>query len=83
MQTGQGVFNMVELRRRKPYRTGVLVAMVRVSGWNEVKQLPKVIRLEERVLVRTGWNSDSMVAYYRSDRMVAHPFTCECPVCWK
>jgi hypothetical protein len=62
---------MVELSWTETRPDGTLVGIVRISGWNEVKQLPKVISFEGRPLVRTGWNSDTLVAYYPSDRMVA------------
>jgi hypothetical protein len=60
-------------RRTETLPDGTLVGIVRISGWEEVKQLPKVIRFDDRTLVRTGWNSHTLVAYYRSDRMVATP----------
>jgi hypothetical protein len=63
---------MVDIEQTETLPNGVLVAMVRVSGWQEVKQLPRVIRFEGRILVRTGWNSDTLVAYYRSDRPAGH-----------
>lgn len=40
------------------------------GDWEQVQKLPKALAYEGRIYVRTGWNSDKLVAYYR-DQMPA------------
>ena len=53
----------------EPLPDGTWTASVNVDGWDDVKRLPKVIEINGRLYGRTGWNSDSLVAYYRTDRV--------------
>lgn len=56
---------------------GVHVLTVKVTGWEDVQNLPKVIAYApvswgpEIHFGFTGWNSDSLVAYYRCDAPIA------------
>lgn len=52
---------------------GVGYAEVEVSGWDDVKRLVKAIDIRGRVYGFSGWNSDRMVAYYRTDKVIGRP----------
>ena len=43
---------------------------VKVTGWDDVKKLPKGILFEEKEYGYSAWDSDRMVAYYRTDKPV-------------
>lgn len=50
---------------------GVKAAMVQVDSAKDYLKQPKAIEIDGVVYGKTGWNSDSMVAYYRTDAVVA------------
>jgi hypothetical protein len=49
----------------------VKVIHTSVGDYTEYKQLPKVVWYDDCLYGKTGWNSDRMVAYYRTDSHVA------------
>ena len=51
---------------------GVGYAEVKITGWEEVKRLPQVIEFNGRRYGYSAWNSDRLVAYYRTDRAIAY-----------
>ena len=50
---------------------GITCVLVSCPTQETLSKLPTAIRYEGLVLGRTGWNSDSCVAYYRSDAALA------------
>lgn len=67
---GYGVKGAVEILCEGEFPDGTKTASVSVHGWDDVKRLPKVIELRGILYGRSGWNSDSLVAYYRTDRVI-------------
>ena len=52
---------------------GVRVLLVPCNQVDDMRQLPKAVLFEGRRYGKTGWNSDSLVAYYRDDARFAVP----------
>ena len=50
---------------------GVGCLVTGCADYDEYRALPQVVRFEERLYGRTGWNSDRGVAYYQTNAMVA------------
>ena len=53
----------------------VLVLSIKLSAENyfeEYAALPEALRVNGTILGRSGFNSDTMVAYFRSDKAVAY-----------
>ena len=50
---------------------GVKVIHTTVEDYTDFKQLPKVVWHDNCLYGKTGWNSDRMFAYYRTDAQVA------------
>ena len=50
---------------------GVGVLIVSCDGYGDFKTLSRALSYNGRTYGRTGWNSDHMIAYYRSDAVVA------------
>ena len=47
---------------------GTRCLMVAVTDYADYKKTPAAVEYQGRVYGRTGWNSDRMVAYFKSDR---------------
>ncbi len=52
---------------------GVRVLLVPCNQVDDMRALPKAVTFEGRRYGKTGWNSDSLVAYYRDDARFAVP----------
>ena len=52
-------------------REGVGCLVTGCADYDEYRALPQVVRYEERLYGRTGWNSDRGVAYYQTNARVA------------
>lgn len=50
---------------------GVKVAMVQVTSAKDYLRLPKAVQIDGQAYGKTGWNSDQMVAYFRTDATLA------------
>lgn len=50
---------------------GVGYAEVKITGWEDVKRLPQVLMSRGRLYGYSAWNSDRLVAIYRTDRVIA------------
>ena len=61
----------VVLQRVELLPNGVSVLIIPCAGYDELKKLPAVLKYRGARFGRTGWNSDSLVAYYRSDAIIA------------
>lgn len=48
---------------------GVGYLEIKVEDWAGVKRLPEVLDVRGRLYAYSGWNSDRMVAYFRTDRV--------------
>lgn len=42
---------------------------VNITGYDEYETLPRVVLFQNATYKRTGWNSDRLIAYYKSDVM--------------
>lgn len=47
---------------------GVYFAEVDCHDYDDFRNLPQVIEVNETLLGKSAWNSDRNVAYYRSDK---------------
>lgn len=62
----------VVVRRHEVHPDGVHCLILSCeNGYDTYKHLPDVLRYEERLYGKTGWNSDSLVAYYKTDVKLA------------
>jgi len=52
---------------------GVKVLLVPCKSYKALEKLPDALQYDNQVYGCTGWNSDSKVAYYRTDKAVAFP----------
>ena len=50
---------------------GVNVIMTDCNDYDHYSNLPKAVEYKNTVYGKTGWNSDSNIAYYRTDQKVA------------
>lgn len=50
---------------------GVRVLITSCTSYEEYKSLPKAVKFEGMVFGKTGWNSDTGRAYYRTDALIA------------
>jgi hypothetical protein len=50
---------------------GIKVIHTTVLDYEDFKKLPKVVWYDDCLYGKTGWNSDRMCAYYRTDAQVA------------
>jgi len=67
MKNAKAVEGVVVFSETEHLPDGTVVGIVKVEGWEEVRRLPKVVSLDGSTMLRTGWNSDRNVAYYRND----------------
>ena len=52
---------------------GVQVLLVPCGDYDAMRHLPGAVVYKGRRYGKTGWNSDSFVAYYRTDAALARP----------
>jgi hypothetical protein len=50
---------------------GIQIAEVSCNSYVEFKKLPHAVELSHFHLGKSGWNSDSSIAYYRTDKLLA------------
>ena len=67
MKTAKIIHNLIPLQSNERMPDGVQVATVSCSDYATFNSLPAAIEVKGLTLGLTGWNSDSNVAYYRSD----------------
>ena len=54
---------------------GVMCLTVKLNAdsyWDDYKGLPDALEVNGLVLGKTGFNSDTMIAYFRSDKALAY-----------
>lgn len=52
---------------------GVSGVIVDCSDFDSFKILPAALSFQDKVLGKTGWNSDKCEAYYQSNALIAFP----------
>jgi hypothetical protein len=69
--TAKPIDNAVEILTAATLPDGVKVVTVPCEDYAALKALPKAIEYKGDIYGRSGWNSDTCVAYYRTDKAVA------------
>ena len=70
MLTAQPV-NALPIIEAQTLPNGVKVLLVPCIDYDALRALPAAVAFEGVKFGRTGWNSDSHVAYYRNDALIA------------
>lgn len=65
------------IERYETLPDGVRVAQVSCCDAVTFVNLPDAIELNGQVYGRSGWNSDTFVAYFRTDKILATKITCD------
>jgi hypothetical protein len=63
--------NGVVVLREDNLPSGIKVLIVPCGGVDEYEKMPQVVKYNNNVFGRTGYDSDKLVAFYRSDAKVA------------
>jgi hypothetical protein len=66
--TATAIKNAINITNIQPCDGNVFLE-VSITGYDEYETLPRVVLFQNATYKRTGWNSDRMVAYYKSDVM--------------
>jgi hypothetical protein len=67
----QSLQNAISVKQAETLPNGVKVVMIDCCDYYDFTQKPHAVSYEGQVYGRTGWNSDKMIAYYRTDKKVA------------
>ena len=64
--------NAITIRSAETLPDGVKVVQLDVADYIDFIRSPHAIEYDGTVYGRSGWNSDSHVVYYRSDKLPAY-----------
>jgi len=64
--------NAITIRSAETLPDGVKVVQLDVADYMDFIRSPHAIKYDGEVYGRSGWNSDSHVVYYRSDKLPAY-----------
>ncbi len=67
----EGIKDAVPIRSYEELPDGVRVLILDCADWKALQALPKVLKFNNELYGRTGWNSDSHVAFFRTDANIA------------
>lgn len=66
MQTAESIkIDTVEVYTKEEFEGRIWLRVWVPNGWEDMQNLAKMIRFEDKVFEQTGWNSDLNYAYYR------------------